>query len=769
MAGASSLRRSRYCLPSVVWIALLFSFSELIGGPASAQPGAQLARVQVSLVAKIASTLPVKGSVVLRAAEGKGEPIRLVVTSPAELSLSLPPGSEWEVSAEIPGFWVARKKLTAGSPDQPTRLTLDLWPLGTISGVVKFKEKLTPLPKQILVRSLAAPSFLKRPAAPKGALDCPVNPKGAWSCSLPASTFDLVISAEGSAPSYRWGVRVPAGKTLSLGSIELTRGASVAGWVAVEEGRIEPKKCRARLDVLTAGGGSLQSLSELRRTALEREVSKDGFVQFAGLSPGLYTLEVRQPGFPVVRSPPVRVDPGAETLLDEPLVLRRASSLQLEVRPPLDWLDRPWRAQVTRLGEPPPLPVVFDGKADENGRLTVSGQSAGRFRISLFDSLGNSLYSGEHSWNGADPAPQPIEVRFVTLEGTVRLGDEPLAAVLWFGGRSGRVSDKMEADADGKFHGVLPREGMWRVEVEASMPGFPTWTWAEVRANRSGKATLEIVLPDTRIFGRVVDEQGNPVSGADVAVRGKDLDLLQISDTAGSFEVRGLAAGPVWLGAQSSPRVSDHVFATLVEGRDVGPIELRLHQTKKLTGMVTSPLGPVAGSRVMILARTPDGGMGIAMTGVDGAFQVDLSQAATKVVAIVSAPGFALRAFEAQVEKEPLALPVTEQGGNLEITLPLTEDEFLRENLFLAAYQNGLPVPVAALSQWASDHGQARSATGLTLRVPEVAPGEYRICLLPRQLELLLPWSSAPASAGCASGLLAPGATLSLKPGRPGS
>jgi hypothetical protein len=766
MGGSGSIRGFRYLPANAVWIALFLS--GWLGRPASAQPGAELARVEIALSAQVASTLPIKGTIVLRATAAKGEPIRMAVTSPADLSLTLPPGSRWEVSAEIPGFWVARKDLIAGSPDQSTRLTLDLWPLGTVSGVVRFKEKGAPLPRQVLVRSLAAPALLKRPMAPKGAVDCPVDPKGAWSCSLPASTFDLVISAEGSAPVYRWGVQVPAGKTFSLGPIELARGASVAGWVAVEAGKIEPRRCLARLESLVAGGGSLQSLSELRRTVLEREVGKDGFFQFPGLAPGTYTLEVRQPGYPAVRSLPIRVDPGTETLLHEPLVLRHAFDFQLDIHPSLDWLGRPWRAQVIRLGERPPLPIVFDGKADEEGRLAVAGQSAGRFRVSLLDSLGNSLYSGEHSWDGADTGPQPIEVRFVTLEGRVRLGDEPLAAVLWFGGRSGATSDKMEADVDGKFHGVLPHEGMWRVEIEASIPGFPTWTWTDVRASRSGKATLEIALPDTRISGRVVDEQGKPVPKADVAVRGKDLDLLRVTDSTGNFEVRGLTAGPVWLGAQSPPRVSDRVFATLVEGRDAGPIELRLRQTRKLTGLVTSPLGPVVGSRVMILARTQDGGGGVAMTGTDGTFQVDLPEKATRVVAIVSAPGFALRAFDAQAEKESLPLPVTDQGGSLEITLPLSEDEFLRENLVLATYQNGLPVPAAVLSQWASDHGQARSLANRTLRVPEVAPGEYRVCLLPRQLELLLPWSSVPGSADCASGFLAPGATLSLKPARPG-
>jgi hypothetical protein len=300
------------------------------------------------------------------------------------------------------------------------------------------------------------------------------------------------------------------------------------------------------------------------------------------------------------------------------------------------------------------------------------------------------------------------------------------------------------------------------------MAGFPTWARADVQANRSGKAALDIALPDTRVFGRVVDEQGKPVSGADVTLRGDSLDVLTTSDSAGSFESRGLPEGSVWLGAEASSRASDVVFTTLTEGRAAGPIELRLHQTQKITGTVTSPRGPVAGSRVMILSRTPGGGGGVALTDTDGAFQMDLAQTASRLIAVASAPGFALRAFETQAGDKPLLLPLTEEQGGLEITFPLASDELLRDDLFLVVFQNGLPIPPSALGQWARDHGQSLDDATRTLRVPELAPGDYRACLLPRQLEMVLPWSTMPEGAGCASGFLAPGATLSLKPGKPG-
>jgi hypothetical protein len=754
--------------PTALLLAASLTFFGLTSGPAFAQDGAQTSPVEISFLPRVASKLPVKGFVVFRSGQGKIEPIRVAVTSPSTLSLKVPRGSSWEVSAELPGFWVPRKSLAVESPDQPTRLTLDLWPMGMISGLVKLNEKGGPLPKQILVKTLAVPSFLKRPSVPKGALDCPVDQKGAWRCSLPATIFDLVISAPGSAPSYRWRVQVPAGKTLSLGTIELKRGASVAGWVAVEEGRIEPRRCVARLAVLTSGGATLQSSAELSRTALQQEVREDGFFQFTGLAPGSYTLEAQQPGYPAARSLAIRVDPGVETFLPDPLVLHHALDLQFEIHPALDWLDRPWRAQVFKLGERPPIPLVFEGRADEEGRLIVAGQSWGRFRVSLQDSLGNRLYSGEHSVESAAGAPQSIEVRFVTLSGKVRLGEEPLDAVLWFGGRSGTTSIKMEADAGGQFHGVLPHEGPWRIEVEAKKPAFSTWTQGEVRANRAGKASLDIVLPDTRVFGRVVDEQEKPVPAADVSVRGERLDLHEVADPAGAFEVRGLPEGGVWLGAEATSRVSDRVSANLVEGRAVGPVELKLHPMKRLNGSVLSSLGPVVGARVMILARTPDGGGAVATTDTDGAFQVDLPQAASRITAIASAPGFALRAFDATADPKPLLLQVTEDKGNLEVALPLTREDLLRENLVLVAFQNGLPIPTWVLSQWASDHGLSRDGVDRTWRVPDVAPGEYRVCFVPRALELLVPWSSVPEGASCDSGVLSPGATLSLKPSRPG-
>jgi hypothetical protein len=751
---------------SVVFAGLLIS--GFLRGPHAAAAESRLSPVEISFSAKVASSLSVKGSIVFRPAEGGAEPIRVAVTSLAPLSLKLAPDSKWEVSADLPGFWAPRKALAVGSPDQSSRLSLDVWPMGTISGVVKVKEKDISLPRQLLVKTLSSPDSASRPVAPQGALDCPVDKKGVWKCSLPASTFDLAISAEGLTPAYRWSVQVPAGKTLSLGTVELQRGASVAGWVTVDDGAIEPGRCLARLSPLVAGGASLRSVSDLSRTAIEREIRKDGFLQLTGLAPGTYVLEVRQPGYPPVKVSPVRVDPGMETFLGEPLILKKPLDLVFEVRPPLDWLGHAWHARVFRTSDPSarPMPVVFEAAVNEEGRFIVPDQSSGSFKAVLLDSLGNRLYSSDRQVDGPGTALQTLEVALVTVLGRLKLGDEPLAASLWFGGQSGESSVKMESDTEGRFHGVLPREGLWRIEVEAAEPVLQTWTRADVQAGRSGKASLDIELPDTRVFGRVVDEQGRPVEGADVILQGESLEQVQQTGGAGTFDARGLPEGSVWLGASSSAKksASGRTFVSLVDGRAVGPLELRLRPVQSLTGTVLSPRGPVAGSRVMVLSRLPGGGGGIATTSPDGAFTVELPQVSPRVVAIVSSPGFALRAFDAATEGKPLSLTVTEEGGWLEIVIPGNGEDLERDNLTLAVLQNGLPVPVSVLNKWAQDQGQPRTTADGRLRAPNVAPGEYRVCLVPQRQELALLWGAPLEGATCDSGTLAPGATLSLKP-----
>ncbi len=717
-----------------------------------------------------------QGALVLHPAISTGEAVRLVVESQTLVSTRLPPGSSWEVSADIPGFWARRYTVTIGKPETPTVQRITLWPLGKISGTLHGPPN-GKAPQSISVATLAVPGYLHRPATPKGLLNCPVDPKGLWTCSLPAAEYDLVLSAPGFTPQYQWNVKVGAGKTLSLGAFDLKPGASVAGWVAVESGRLDPQSCVARVTPLLAPGASAADTSRMERTTIERPVRKDGFFQVTGLAPGAYRLEVRQAGLAPARLSPLQISPGAETFLRDPLLLIQPLRIGLSIVPPLDGLDKPWTVAVYRAGEGGNFrgAPAFDGAADREGHVTIPGQSAGRFWVKVSDSLGNPLYSNRDlQIDGSGEAQREIDIVLVTVKGALTLGREPLAATLWFGGKHGAPSVKMESDAKGRFHGMLPRQGTWQVDVKAPEPPIETRARVEIQADSSGKATAEVSLPDTRITGRVVDEEGRPASGADVFFVTNGAHNIQVPKTAdehGAFQARALPEGPLVVTAEGERQgpyagwTSEPTQVNLIEGQAAGPLELRLRKTKELGGKIVSPSGPVAGARVVAIPQSPmpDAG-GSATTDLAGSFHLQVPQKTESATVIVSAPGRALKAFDAVTEGQDLALEVTEEGGTLELALP-DPPVMERKGLSLRIAQDGLWLPVGLLFQWANGHGETSAAdTGQVRHIPALAPGDYQVCLVPREL---LPGTGAPTAGACDAGALSSGGTLRLKPSAP--
>lgn len=679
--------------------------------------------------------------------------------------LQLPAGSNWEVSADLPGFWVRRQELVAGRAGERSRLELQLWPLGTISGRVEIRDKDLERPGKVIVKTMAVPAFLQRPPVPPGVLDCPVDEQGNWSCSLPAAKFDLAIGAKGFTPHYRWEVEVPPAKTLSLGTFALERGSSVAAWVAAEGGAIDPERCVARLSPLAACDADLKAVAKLGQTAVEQPVGKDGFLQITGISPGNYSLEIRQPGFAAARVANVRVEPGRETFLPEPLVLARPIALEIEINPPVDEEGEPWRAQVMRRaeGDAGPTPIVFAGPTDAQGRFTVPDQAPGRFRVVILDSQGNRVHS-EPERQVDSSSRHTIELRRIAVEGRLRLGAEPLRGTLWFGGRSGARSVKMAADEEGRFTGVLPSEGFWVVDIEGGEPAFRARSRVEVRADRDGRAAASIDLPDTRVFGRIVDERGQPVPRAGLELASQSLDQFVQADDAGSFDVRGLSKGPLALmAADSQAMQSERTLLEIVEGRSVGPVELRLRRTKELSGTVLSSRGPVAGARVVFRASFPAIGGGDAATGPEGTFTLKVPQNVTAATVVVKAPGYGTKAFPIVADEKPLALALPEATGEIAISLPRDVKELFRENLRVILFQDDMEVPVNLLR--ADEGSQTLADAEPVLRLASLAPGRYSACLAARQVESkgsALDPAAQEAAVTCDSGQLTAGGTLAL-------
>jgi hypothetical protein len=149
-------------------------------------------------------------------------------------------------------------------------------------------------------------------------------------------------------------------------------------------------------------------------------------------------------------------------------------------------------------------------------------------------------------------------------------------------------------------------------------------------------------------------------------------------------------------------------------------------------------------------------------TDVDGTFTAKVPAVAGNAAVIVSPPGHALKAFSVPVNGTPQSLTVSREGGELAILVPEMSEEIEKESVTLLVFQNGLPLPTPILSRWALGHGRDLSVPG-KMKVPDLAPGEYRACLAAHSV--LAPWQASGWTAPlarCTSGQLTAGGTLQL-------
>jgi hypothetical protein len=743
------------------------SFPTTVQGDEPSPP----AVLQIEIQRRGDSKAVLKGDLSLRPADGKGSEI--VLPLPADgglLEARLPERSSWTLVLKSPEFWAPRETVTIGAAGSVKQYVLSLWARARLSGSVRMVDKGELTPREITARISTPASGTKALAVPKVEVTCPVDEKGAWTCELPAGVFDASFRAGSFVPSYRWGLVLRAGETSALGVLEMRKGASLAGWVEVEEGKIDPATCVARLSPLSGPGRTTPTAEErLKKVFLDRKVGKDGFFQIDGVAPGSYQLEIQQPGYAPARAFPLEVWEGSETLLRQALFLRRPLELDLTIEPPLDWLGKPWQVTVERKsdfsGSVEGTPA-FQGSAGLEGRIKVAGQAPGRFVVHVADSLGNNLHHErdlpiEH----AGEAQQVIEVNVIAVQGRITLGREPLASTLWFGGRFGAVRVKMSSDEEGEFEGVLPRGGSWKVEVQASDPKLDTEAKVEVEPDPDGDAKVEIRLPNTYVFGKVVDEAGRPISRARVDFGHLNGAVAAESGEGGEFDLHAVPEGRAELSATFESRsegslTSDVVMIDVPDSVPVGPMNLILRKTRILHGRVQSPRGPVAGAMLRVVPFVPPlGSASRTRSELDGSFSVRVDGKAESMLAIVSPPGHALQVFEVSVKGEPVVLNVSPDGGTLEVALPFS---LKSSEQVLFIWQNRLPLDLGSLVFWAEGHG-IRFEDEAGLHIPRLAPGDYEVCYGPITFsdpDGLADWKTRTAT--CASGSLGNGATLRL-------
>jgi hypothetical protein len=733
--------------------------------PASSPAAAQ---IRVKLASAAGEPLAGEGFVVFKGQSASAAPIVVPVKLPGTAAAGLPAGSQWTLIADFPGYFAAdsvlqvpREALAA-----PLEVQVTLRPAGTLTGkfVAEGKEK---LPERLEARfePTREPPPRKQDV-PAGLATCAVDSSGDWRCRLPAGRLDIALHPKGFIPQYVWNHEVKAGETGSLGSRKLVRGASVAGWVTREDGT-PAEKCRVRIEPAMAPGYERDpTLEFLRTVAREVPCQKMGFFQSAALAAGSYVL-VAQENEARAQLSPVQVWEGAESRLTAPIVLRRPADFELTLSPPVDWLGQPWRVEARRAREhrtgweEPP----YRAEASQDGLVRLPKQLPGRYWITVHDRIGNALFS-DLDVELSDPAqPYPVTLDLLWVEGTVHLGDQPVAGRLFFGGRNGTIRIEMASNESGRFEGPLPRPGIWRVEVEGDEPRLKTKTRVEVQS-KGNRASVSIELPDTVVSGRVIDPEGAPARGADVAL-GSVLGMTALTQTDenGEFELRYFPKGTNELSASQSAgrgedEVSDVYRFEAAEDQPHGPVTLTLRRNRAIRGRVMAATGPVIGATLSAWPTIGgDGGIQTVRSRLAGDFELKVPEGTQALRVVVSPPGGALKAYEVNVANgADLLFQVEPQGGELLITLGKSgpaDDETP------VLWQEDLWIPSGALKEWAEGHG-GRFRQGNRMHLPQLAPGYYTVCVGAPAAVLSNELAAWKSRTRCATGYLAAASTLDL-------
>ncbi|MBN1210031.1 MAG: carboxypeptidase regulatory-like domain-containing protein [Myxococcaceae bacterium] len=192
------------------------------------------------------------------------------------------------------------------------------------------------------------------------------------------------------------------------------------------------------------------------------------------------------------------------------------------------------------------------------------------------------------------------------------------------------------SDPQGRFAFAGLAPGRYALGVEA--PGFSRRTLRVVTVPLAGELVVELWASSV-LEGFVVGEEGQPVPGAEVLALGAPLVPHTSTGPGGGFSL-GVSNGTYVLAARQGERMGriPHLL-TVAPGETLRDLRITLGPPSGLMGTVSAaPEGtPVPGARLVASPAGNAGEVGMATTGADGRYTLDLPPGDHDVV--VSAPG----------------------------------------------------------------------------------------------------------------------------------
>jgi hypothetical protein len=617
------------------------------------------------------------------------------VVLPAEISLG---EGTWELRVISPEYWAAPVTISDSRP-----VAIALWPRGEIAGTL---AKRAPSAAQLWVTFRAKDL--------EGRSLCEVD-ELRWRCAVPAENLDLQFALAGSAPEFRWGV--DARKPARVGALAFTPGSSLSGHLQLQKG------VRQKL------GGIEVSIAPANHDARRVSTTADakGFFQLKGVAAGSYV--VRAAGNGLV-SPPrtVEVIAGVNATLRAPLDVAPPRKASLTFHPPLDVAGERWLAElVTTAPGSTTSDVVAQSLASPSGQWTSTALTPGEYQL-VVRRQDKGLWKTQNITVAEEDVELAVSVEGQRVEGTVRVGDRPLeAATVQFGGD---WAEEFVADDEGRFQGVVPQadDNVARILVTADAPDVRRHVRVEGSRSLDGDMTYDVVLPDTTILGRTIDQNGKPVPYAILTLRSvDDRELLEqpSSHEDGSFQLAGYAPGTYRLQAAAFEMSSAVVDVHASESVSPQTIDVVLRSPERVLGEVMMGSLPIAGAEIVALPHgVATSFVPIARSDARGRFTLDLPPGTATYDVIAISPGFATAAGRVTRDaKKILHVEAAQHGGSLVVSAPAEGD--------LRLMRDGGDFPLTWLA-WKT-HGVVETTDGgRRITLANMEPGPYRVCTGPK-------------------------------------
>jgi hypothetical protein len=573
-----------------------------------------------------------------------------------------------------------------------------------------------------------------------------------------AAGCTAVTARIGAYAALDWpDLEVEASTTLDLGVHRLRTGAALLVRVfSGTDGRpldgvtvraLDPGRALAVLQDGSTGADDAGASVADGRTGGAAVTSRGGWARLHGLPPRrdlvvLLQGEGRRMPHPAAD---IRLAPGEERMLDS-LELPPPASVEIRVE-----LSR-------RLEEVEAVPYqVFLRQTGADGPPLSLSRDVGPERIVVLEDLPAGTWRLEGIARGPDGKPFPAGSTEIELgSGERKLVEFELADSLYEGrvtyegiSVEGSLSISPVSPLDRRGMSVrLDENGHFRLPLEG--PGTYTVQVFDHRDRRFDQATLAAVefgdpdekirirVPEGRIGGVVIDEEGVPVPGAVVHLasrqsateeRFRTVQVTSHTTPKGRFLTEGLGAGIWTVTGGTEGRRSEPEVVTIAPDERVESLELVVEPTNRVRGLLMDAGGlPVAGARLAV-GRQPSSPGEIpdfrrATTDSDGRFEISTGSVGHWANLRVITSDGAAHALRTRLDLD-LSIQLPPASGGLEIDLPCVRSRaWLSGNFFLVS-QVGAFLPITSLAM--SDPSGSQKECRVIRTASGLGIGSWRI------------------------------------------